>query len=97
MRITMARRRKSTGEDAPVSRQIRAYTDIADMLSWVIRLENADQDDGPEITHAGWIDPLIRPQITAAFRKIVTRVNEIKRVEGIADQAPTEFPETPGS
>jgi len=89
----MARKRIVEREEEAVSRQIRAYSDLADMLKWVVKLANTDREkDSPQVTMAGWIDPLLRPQIETAFRRIIDRVNTIKDAEGTEDSSPREMP-----
>ncbi|WP_029630840.1 hypothetical protein [Zavarzinella formosa] len=89
MGTTMAKKRIVSREEEPYSRQIRAYTDLADMLKWVIEFENADRKDGePLVTMASWIDPLLRPQVTAAYKQIAARAKVIKKAKGETDAAP---------
>lgn len=60
-------------ESEPGSKLIRVHADVAEMVSWITRLEG--------MSASALLDPLIRPQITARFESLRKDVEAIKRLE----------------
>lgn len=55
------------------TKQIRVFADIAEMISWIVRIEGGSA--------ALLLDPLIRPTIRAKFEVIRKDVEELKRMQ----------------
>lgn len=65
-----SRPRRPSGEE---TRQIRVSGDLADMLGWIVRLEGGS---APQI-----IDPLVRPEIEARYKRIESFVEKVKAAD----------------
>lgn len=76
----MARKRIVQRETEDVSRQVRVYSDVADMLRWVCDMQTAEK--GVTVTMAGYLDPLIRPQIEADYARFAKKIETIKKAMG---------------
>lgn len=65
--------RPTKAEGDQGTRLIRAFDDLADMISWIVRVEGG--------TTAQLIDPMIRPQVVARYTKHLAVVERIKAAE----------------
>ncbi len=81
----MASGRKKTKKDESEAavKLVRINVDLAEMLSWIVKVKGG--------TVAEFLDPLIRPQVTTAYKQIEAVVLKAKKVEEemkrIRDQA----------
>lgn len=60
-------------ESEPGSKLVRVHADLAEMVSWITRLEG--------MSASSLLDPLLRPQITAKFESLRKDVEAIKKLE----------------
>jgi hypothetical protein len=60
-------------ESEPGSKLVRVHADVAEMISWITRLEG--------MSATSLLDPLIRPQITARYEVLRKDIEAIKRLE----------------
>jgi hypothetical protein len=63
---------RAKGDDK-ASHQIRVNADLGEMIAWIVRVE--------ETTTAQLLDPMLRAQIVARYKKIEAAVEEIKAAE----------------
>lgn len=59
------------------TKQVRLYEDLADMLSWLAKMVEADT--GKNWSTARFLDPIVREAILAAFESYRARVEKIKK------------------
>lgn len=67
----VTRQRREKGESG--TRQIRVYDDLADMIGEILEVEGG--------TAAAFIDPLVRPQITAKHAQLETEIQRIRKAK----------------
>lgn len=71
----MAKSRKTDeGDRTAKTRHVRVYGDIAEMIGDILDVE------GPEVTSASILDPLIRPQLTARHAAIAKDAAAMKSI-----------------
>lgn len=68
------------------TRQVRVFTDIAEMLSWIVRIEGGST--------ANLLDPLIRGPILARFKTHEDVVTKIRAAEDEARRLTIEAVES---
>lgn len=69
----MGRPPKEDGSGDGKARMVRLQNDIADMISWIVKLEGG--------TAAQLLDPLIRGPIKARYKRIEPQVKKIKQAQ----------------
>lgn len=74
------RPRKDEGDHG--TRQVRVFEDIAEMVSWIVRVEGG--------TTAKVIDPLVRAQLTVRYLKHKDVIDKIKKAEDEARRVEEE-------
>ncbi len=66
---------------------VRLLADLAEMISWIVRLERLEQKGGSALL----LDPMLRPQIRARYGKYKAQIDQIKAAEAelrkVEDQA----------
>ena len=58
------------------SKLVRMNEDLAEMIAWIVKIEGG--------TAATFVDPLLRPSVTAKFATIKSDVEKIKKAEDAA-------------
>lgn len=66
-------KRPAKGDGEKGSHQVRVMPDMGEMISWIIRIEGG--------TTAVLLDPMIRPQVTARYRRYEAEIEKIKVAE----------------
>lgn len=61
---------------------VRLYSDVADMIGWIVKVEGGSA--------AQVVDPLIRPQIVSRYERIKPLVERIKKSQEEARQQRAE-------
>lgn len=59
------------------TKQVRLYEDVAEMLSWLAKMVEADT--GKNWSTARFLDPHVRPIVEAAYEPYRSRVEKIKK------------------
>lgn len=65
--------RPKKGAEAGSTATLRVFSDLAEMIGWIVRLDG--------VSSANLLDPLIRPQISARYETIRKDVDAIKKLE----------------
>lgn len=79
-KTTAGRPPKDEGEKG--SRQVRVMDDVGEMISWIIRVEGG--------TTATLLDPMIRAQVTARYKKHEVVIQKIKEAQETLDKVERE-------
>lgn len=74
----LGRPTKDDGSGDGKARMVRLQNDMADMISWIVKLEGG--------TAAQLLDPLIRGPIKARYKRIEPQVKKIKQAQEEARQ-----------
>lgn len=56
---------------------VRVMVDLAEMISWIVRLENLEPKGGSAIL----LDPIVRPRIRARYQRYAAQIATIKAAE----------------
>lgn len=70
------RPKKSEGDAG--TKAVRVYTDIGEMLGWILLIKKKKS--------AAYLDPLLREQITAEFEEIKPAVEAFKKADAAAQK-----------
>jgi hypothetical protein len=74
--VLMARRpRKDASEKGTT--HVRLMTDLAEMISWIVRLENLERRGGSAVL----LDPMLRSQVRARYKRYEPEIEKIKAKE----------------
>lgn len=65
---------------------VRLFTDLAEMIGWIVRVEKKTGKDGA----AQLLDPMIRAQVTARYNKYLPHIQKLKQMQAQLKKAEEE-------
>lgn len=65
---------------------VRLFKDLAEMISWIVRVEKLETKGGSALL----LDPLLRPQIRARYGRYLPHIEKLKAVEAELAKAEEE-------
>lgn len=82
---TMARKPKQDVNEKPTT-HVRVMPDLAEMIGWIVRVEKRANRGGS----AQLLDPMLRPQITARYKKYLPHIQKLQAMEAELEKAEEE-------